>query len=529
MEKWLLALFIGIMIFASCNKNEESLIFKQENYTILKERDPNYPWIPYQKSTLSRATPTIIGLKDCMGRSLKCNTFPIENIENLGYPVIDMDKFTKDYPTYFTSWRLGNESAESFSFANFDRFIENSNIKKNVSNGFSLNLGIFKLGHKKKMSEIFSTSLIENNQCVFGMLNILVKDSCYNLLLSSNIKNKIITNYLHPMFREELYNTSPSEFFSNYGGFVLSNYITGGKALGFYCGIYKQSETSETKEHNMNKEISGSFGFKKDSISGSWGFGKNFANGNSSTNTFSSLQTSIQTIGGASGSTAISIPQDINTINVDLSEWMKSLKDSKNNSIISVLENGLIPITDFIVEENLKDAFLDIYKNGVTNITSMQEPYILFSQGEGTLSGVTWYIYLITRFGDQILLRTRFANPWNNFPESIQDELQRISNIFGLKIVQDLNLDGFDGAVSGPSYDEEIPFDAFAENNMTKFIDENNGVIYLLYTDENNKFAYSIHYDKIIDEYVMRNFVDRLTLANINMSTLLKEYKIKAL
>lgn len=529
-KKWLL-LFVWVFILGSCEKYEDQQIPAKEKqeYVVLKERDPNYPWVPVQRTGLSRSAPTSLGFKDCVGRSLKFNTFPIENLENLGYPVIDMDKLTKDYPSYYTSWRIGNQSAESFSYSSFDRFLENSSTTKKISGGFSLNLGIFKIGAKKKMTEVFSKSYVENNRSVFGMLSILVKDSCFNLQVSSNIKKKIKSDYLHKTFKDELYNTTPDEFFSNYGAFVLSRYITGGKALGYYCGFYKESETVEAKEKDMNKEIAASFGTKRDSASMNLGIGKGFTNGSTSTNKFSSLWTSVQTVGGATGSIGVSIPQDINTINVDLSDWMKSLNDKTNHSIIDVLEDGLIPITDFIVEENLKNAMLDIYKNGIGKIAPLQEPYILFSQWTGTVAGVGWFTYLVTRFGDKILLRETFANPANNFPKSIEDEVQRISSMFGLKIVHDLNLDGFQDAVSGPSYTEQVLFDAFNENKMTKFINNQDKTIYLLYSDGDNRYAYSIHYNRLLTEYVMKDFVNRLPIANIDLQTILDKYYIVAL
>lgn len=528
MKKWLLILFAWTFIFTSCEKDKDNLTPSQEKHIVIKERDPNYPWTPWQRPVLSRATPTVIGLKDCVGRSLKCNVFPIENMENLGYPVIDMDKLTKDYPSYFTSWRIGTGLAESFSYASFDRFIENSSIQKKVSSGFSLNLGIFKIGHKKKMTEIFSTSSIESKQSVFGMLNVLIRDSCYNLQLSSNIKDKIILNYLHEIFKDELYNTSPSEFFSNYGGFVLSRYVTGGQALGYYCGTYKTSDITETKEDNMNKEISASFGFKKDSASGNLGIGKDFANGHSSTYKFSSLRTSIQTVGGSPEFIAASIPQDINTINVDLTGWMRSLNDKRTLSIIDIEEDGLLPITDFIIEDNLKDSIFDIYKNGVKAFKPLQEPRIIIRVGIMQMQGGEWKSYLITRYGEKYLLRFARVEGGSNMYRSINNEILRLSEIFGVKI-----------ELSGTPIDDnwkdypadgsnDHTYDNISFSQMNKFIDED-GTIYLLHNKNSAYYAFTIHSDRTLDEYVMRNFVNRLPIANITRKTLLQKYKIIAL
>ena len=533
MKKEFLLLFVWMLIFGSCQDDRDNLPPKQDHdkYVVLKERDPNHPWVPVKRKGLSRSAPVSIGLKDCVGRSLKCDAFPIENMENLGYPVIDMDKFTKDYPGYFTSWRLGNGFAESYSYASFDRFLENSSTTKKVGGGLSLNLGIFKIGAKRKVTKVFTKSYAEDSQSVFGMLSVLIRDSCYNLQLSSNIKKKIVSNYLHEIFKDELYNTSPSEFFSNYGGFVLSRYITGGKALGFYCGTYNNTEKSETKERDMNTEISGSYGFKNVSASADLGIGKNFADGSSSTNKFSSLQTSIQTVGGSPEFAAFSIPQDINTINVDLSGWIRSLNDKKTHSIIDIMDEGLIPITDFIIEDNLKEAIFDIYKNGVKTTDPLQEPYILIQIDVLFMQGGEWKSYLVTRYGEKILLRyVRFEGE-SRINGTINHEVQRLKKIFGLRIVVDSQIgdDWRDAPVDTPF---AIVDEFLGEEYMSKFVDPDNGTIYLLldtgiFLDKDN--VYTIHSDKILDEYVMQDFVNRLPVVNITKETLLRNYRLIAL
>lgn len=55
------------------------------------------------------------------------------------------------------------------------------------------------------MTEIYSSSLIQESNRVYGELNVEIKDSYYRLQTSSNI-NKIITlDYLTPEFKDELY------------------------------------------------------------------------------------------------------------------------------------------------------------------------------------------------------------------------------------------------------------------------------------------------------------------------------------
>ena len=76
------------------------------------------------------------------------------------------------------------------------------------------------------MTEVFTTSKVEESKRIFGELNIQIRDASYYMQTSSNIIKKIKLDYLTEDFKEELYNLTPSEFFNNYGGFVLSSFIT---------------------------------------------------------------------------------------------------------------------------------------------------------------------------------------------------------------------------------------------------------------------------------------------------------------
>lgn len=101
-------------------------------------------------------------------------------------------------------------------------------LQKKINNaGFTLNLGLFSLGAHKTMTEVFTTSKVEESKRIFGELNIQIRDASYYMQTSSNIIKKIKLDYLTEDFKEELYNLTPSEFFNNYGGFVLSSFITG--------------------------------------------------------------------------------------------------------------------------------------------------------------------------------------------------------------------------------------------------------------------------------------------------------------
>ena len=300
----------------------------------------------------------------------------------------------------------------------------------------------------------------------------------------------------------------------------------GGKAVALYTGLYKKSDTTITKEKNMNAEISGSYGFKMKNngnggVSADLGIGKDFANGTVSTNQFTTLRTSIKTVGGSPEFASFSIPQNIGTVNVNLSAWVSSLNNKSNHSIIEILEGGLIPLTEFVVEENLKNMITELYATGVNEIKPFQEPYIDIRRIFYNQQIAVWASYLVTRFGDEIKLRQETAFPLQA-NENIKREAERLSGIFGLKIIGGRS-------INKSVYETTVDLDRFEESRMKKFIDVRDGTIYLLHINGTDKCAYSIRNNGLLDEYVMRDFVNRLPTVSMGIQTLYDQYKIFAL
>lgn len=522
LNKILFGLSLIIVSLTACNNAD---VISREEYednktVVIRERDTNSPLILSKKSKTKRLTKApryVVSFDKCLGMSFGCNVYPLGSMEDLGYPVIDLEKMSNDYPSYFTSKRIGQSLAESFAYANYDRYTSNSSVTNKVDGGASLNLGLFKMEAKSSMSTIFSISSETQKNRVYGELNIEVRDSAYTMQMSSNIKKRIILNYLSGTFKDELYNTTPSELFTNYGGFVLSNFIVGGRATAVYAGLENSISTSSSKEQSMRTDISASFGFKKGGTSGEFGFGKAYSNGSTSSNKIKYLKTSIRTIGGSAEYGSFSTATSINNLNIDMSGWMGSLNDKSTHSIIDIADNGLVPIADFIMEENLKRRFLQFYTEGVSEITQLQEPYIeLASEGNFVL---ILRVILHTRFGDEILICNKGISPKypDNPVESIKDWerieaefVSRYTSIYKLKCVQQ-------GWLTSPRLRSrnvvQISFEELDESQMQKFTWDNK--LYLLYSNGTQKYAYSIHADYLLDTYAIREFVNTLPTAQI--------------
>ena len=190
-------LFVSIVSCTDISDDMNIEVMSESKAIVLKERNPNYPWIPSDYKSVLTATRGVTkdyastSHRRFLGYSFKDDIYPLEDTRNLGYEVIDIDKLYKDNPKYLDAWKNNTGAASSFSYATFDRYVSNSTVTNSVSGGFKLNLGLFSIGNKRNLSSVFSKSMIEDKNTTFGELNIIVRDSCYRLQYSSNIQSKI--------------------------------------------------------------------------------------------------------------------------------------------------------------------------------------------------------------------------------------------------------------------------------------------------------------------------------------------------
>lgn len=513
-------LFVGFLFVISCSNIEENVNMNlDKGEIVLKERDPNCPLILSQKKTTKSLNKSSLSFKDHLGFSYKVENLPLGSAEDMGFRVIDIDKLEKDNVASVNNIRIGTGDASSFAYSNFDRFVHNSKVNELIETGFSFSLGLFSIGNTKKVEEIFTTSLTSEQTSVFGELNIEIKDSKYTLQTSTSIIDKIKLDYLDKIFVDELYNTHPSELFKNYGGFVLKSFITGGRATALYIGSHQSNESSEIKERNMRTDMNASYGFdykdKDGKITGNLGIGGDNYNATETSKKIDRLQTSIKTIGGSLGSTSFTIPKNISNMNIDLSGWLSSLNDKTSHSIISISDKGLIPLSDFFIEQNFKLDFSSYYKKGVTDIKKLVEPYICILD---IVSGPyhTLYPCIITRYGDCVCLKLKAINLTSGVMEVVESLKNELSQQFGMKIIYKASTAPNPFPVPGFKYFLTPVIYDF--NKVQKYVDVNTNIIYLL--DGEN--GVSIHNDYILDTYGLRNYVNALPVKDMNRQELLK-------
>ena len=345
----------------------------------------------------------------------------------------------------------------------------------------------------------------ESNR-VFGELHYQYMDSRYWIKLTSE-DIRIMKSYLANSFKHDLYNITPRELFDTYGGFVLCDFIVGGKATALYSGLYKGNDQSETREKNMETDIKASYG----KVSGNFGIGKAYSNGHQSSNKFTDLRTSVKTLGGIGAIATFTNPEKVNSINTNLTSWLNSLNNKNTHSVVDISDQGLIPLTDLILEKNLKEQLKKFYStvNSMPTINEFQEPCIYI---DPKISFISFRgVYLYTRFGNLIKLH---QSPKNEAEKIAL--IDKYSSIYKIKVASGW-LKGFTTFPMSNGTDER---------KMRKYV--YNNTTYLLSSANERKFAYSIHDDYILDTYGIREWVATMPTVNINPEKLL-DYTIIAL
>lgn len=517
-------------ILLSCEKSEQldnQLDFQDE--VVLKERPT--AWVPYVyvKDVYSRSSNgQSLGMRDFLGYSFRSSFVPIEDTRNLGQRIIDVSSLSKDYPSYFRYWKNLSRDAKVFSYSSFDDYSLKTDISKKVNHGFDLKLVFFNLGHKSHYTSTFGQTLINDTKSIFGELNIFVRDSCYRMQYSTNIQKLILKKYLEKSFIEELHSTHPYDFFQNYGEFVATDYSTGGRGMALYVGTYKKGGVTSTTETELSSEINDSFTWDKGNMGNNLSLGRGHGSTLSSTGAFSSVKYSVKTLGG-SASGGFSIPAEVGNSSIDLSGWVSSISDSQLSVISEFNQNGLIPISDFILEKNLKKLFKGFSEGERPRRNTIEEPYIMIRQLNSDFNTkIIIDLDIVTRYGEPITLFQIFGLYDDSNIDKFWQIVNKVQDIFNLKIVNNSVIQP--RSVFGPDFvprnSDYINIQSH-KNFYTKLI--NNGILYFI--DEVDKVGFSIlNNDIMIAEYGLSDYISKLKTSSLRYEDLIDQnYLINAL
>lgn len=532
MKKIHLLLALALAGLIGCDKDskitETHNLYESDKVVVIRERDPDYPFTDYSAMPTTcnniHVVPTgELNFKDFLGRSFKTEYYPFESARNIGFPVIALDKFLNDYKFMYQSVPIKESNISYYSFADFERYETKSKIQNIVNKGFQLNCLLFKIGTKKKYTEIFKLSLSNANECAYGELNIKFCDRKYELFIPNNMKDILFSKYLHSDFIRQTYYSTPLELMKNYGGFILTKFMSGGKAIAMFKSE-KATATSETeRETGMDSEISASIISKSSDNNDSnddptsadiqLGIGRTTEKFESISSTFSKMQFSVCTIGGLSPYTQFTVAKELCAPVINLSGWSNSLGYETNLAIAELIDDSLIPIVEAIEEENIREQMIKLYSSDITLTSqSFEEPTIVFSYRR-IYGGTQYYTDLRTRYNNLILLRTLFV-PDSDPMQYYDEEIARLDNIFPhLAIEYSPTL----GAIFPESFRHEET-SQFDTSLMSKYVDPESGKTYLL-TQETltgEKLAYTVYDRTIINDYGLAELIESLPVANIN-------------
>ncbi|MST85642.1 MAC/perforin domain-containing protein [Hallella mizrahii] len=553
----LFCLLTGILFIAmmnSCSNEEIALPLENDKSLggiILQERSNSLPKainMPFI-ATSERRTRSVVTNGDLIGDSeaLLGYSYTVGNsilgsMENVKFPILDLDKIKSKYPTSITRKQLNSTDNYTFSYNGMSRYEANSQVSRTVKAGFGLNLGLFKVGREKKMTELFKSSYSSESNRVYGELNLEIKGSQYELLTTADKRKVYARECLSETFLTDLYRGTIGNLIDTYGPFVLRSYITGGKATALYSGKSAKGTSSESREKGLTNDINASFTWKSNSASGNLSFGKNTGSGSSSQYETQETEIYLETFGGDPAHRVIVAPQKLENLSVDLSPWLNSLSNRNTYTIIDITsgfkegEGGLYPMSDFVLEKNFRFRMDDTTNGFLESLVEVQDPRIEIVKvlARVTSSGEKLYeiaAILNTRQGDKIVLSdgtyAKASDLELRMNNNKQTMMAKVQEIFAQKktIFQGLTFSTNYNTIYNPDVRKPlcIRMDGFDEGNMALFEDPKSNMRYIY--DSSKKIAFSYLYDpeyedEVLDYYGIREWVGSLPKRKISMMML---------
>lgn len=423
MKKFLFIISSCLLILSSCNDETNT-------HSGTESTEPITPDIILQARNISgerpRLQPRLLASERTtpldhpfryLGYTYVFGNYIVGHPDNIRRQIVDVEALYNDpsFKDFTDVIPIIDTDSKVKAYSSYDRFEKNTEMTKKVESGFSLNLGLFKFGRKKTVNEIFKTTTINLNQELTGEVDLLYLHSRVWLDNVSGVQKKIAADYVKPSFTFNLFTTPIAEMIDKWGAMVVCHYYTGGRANSLYVANYIANTSFESREKDMEKHLNASFAWKSktphdvtDSIAAN--FGRTYKNGNDQ-KTESQITKVHNRVKLSGGDPEFQLTTKASTVSdnyIDLSGWLKSLKDTKTHVVVDLADEGLVGLDKFVLEENLKRRIRDTHLGYLTE-TTHETPYIEIvkvlvrttSNGE-QLSKIA--AVLNTRHGDKIIL-----------------------------------------------------------------------------------------------------------------------------
>lgn len=517
-----------------------------EGDVVIQKRNPNLPEVvtkaPTFEEGLTRNNATIGSSDKFLGYGYKLyngNYIP-SDFDNFTHSILNIEAI-KAYDESYVDEKYPNwNDQSSYTYYNFDDYTHFSTESKTIKTGFSLNLGLFSIGKKRTTVETFRTFINETMEQTYGEMNILFAHGKFMLLNSCGSTKVYARQFLRRSFINNLYTSTISSVINSYGDLVVVGYYTGGRAFAQYMGNAASSTNVEQRTKSLDTSITASLTYEGDSLNASFGFNGKNGNFDSTVYKKQDIFLRVKTLGGIQNEeSAINTTMSLKDINIDLQSWRKSLNDSKNHTVIDLTQEGLFPMSDFVLERNFQRRFDDTSKNILLPVTRLYTPSIMITRvlKKTSTSGDNLYevaAVLVTRQGDQIVLSNGNAtdaelkqNEDNNvFLEKAKAIAEEKSKYFS----SDIQISYNTTKRLNPMFRSPlcIVLENFNENGFYKYYNETTNMEYLY--DPTTKLCFSFLADdgdeSMLEVYGLSTWVSNLTEKRISMATLANLYTI---
>lgn len=465
--------------------------------------------------------------------------------------IINIQGLAND-PQFSESISILREKRDTLGFSAYRDYLhlrrENRRYQK-IGGGFKFSLfGIkvidFSTSHEKtfySLRESFDTAL-------WGEGHIVHVGSSVNLQSNPTLRARVIEKHLSSGFIRELYNSPIGQIKEGYGPLVLCKYLMGGKVSAKYLYTDHSNTTQDSSYSAFSANLSLPFGFtEKDADKdGNAGFNKNSFNFALREIKTGRTFISIQTLGGKP-SLGINLP--VNSSNsgdfdrINLSSWHASLEDESTHSLIDVKPEGLLPISEFILEDNFKRRIMDTY-GGVLNSPSINnvpkleisKVFVRNSPQGKPLCDIA--VVLSTRNDDKLLLTSINESATDEELERnnsrdvfIQKGKELVKQVGGL--FKGLAKEGRPNKILYPYLRTTLCSNAVVNfPQMCRYKNPLNNVVYIY--DPKSKVAFSFYQGDEGDEnqgevYGILDFVSGLPEKKISILNLLQNYRVLGL
>ncbi len=526
---------------------EQQNVIKNTNDIELQPRSPSLPPVkdwPIENPMSRSIGPNgeqIVNSRAYLGYSYAVGNSIMGDPENIRFQVVDIEKVNQLTPSSISAVRIGKADDTRFTYDDMESYGSVVTHTEKIEKGLSIHIGKFKLGRKKTVTTFFKDSLTSTDHAIMGELNIILYNNSFRLSTGDNEIGTYSSECLARPFLGNLYSTTINNIINNYGEFLLTGYMTGGKVMALYAGLHKNETSLELKTRDMTTDINASFAWTNksgnDTVAGSLVFGKTNGSKKEFSGELTQTQVRLNTYGGNLHNQILASTVMLDDLSIDLTSWWQSLTDHDTHTMVDVTTPGLLPLYNILLESNFKQRMRDTEEGFLYGYNSLVTPYVeivrvvaRYSSGQPLYEVAA---VLNTRNGDKIVLSdgdyiyasdTELSMNLDDsvYDTKVQELLLKYRSYFpDLRFVKNYSTK-YDPDVRNPLC---IRVNRFDGDKLTRHI-EDNGMVYLY--NRTGKFALSYYSgngleDKTMDDYGMWDWYDAIpdeTSRKITMATL---------